>query len=455
MKPGALWYYRLSPLIIVIAALGSTFWSLNARHYFYADDWGWLEHTAFANWSDIFHLFPKGIYNDRPAGAIFIFLMYRVFGLDSHAYNVFWLLLHVLNCLIFYKLVRQILPANRALIASIVAAAWFSTLIAVHWVGAIFDLAGATWCMLCVLLYVQARRASRWAWLLLIGAALTHILAIRCKEFAMALVVVLASWEFLVIESDSFSRRLIRLAPHFFITVLYGLIYIRLYRLDAAFVSDGAYKIALSPSTVLANVAYYMSQAFYMPEHSSPLLGYLLLLVIVVIGFSSRAALAGLISAAALMSAVLIMPNQRNILYLYAPHFFLAFSLCAIKPRSLVVTNLMVVLAVLLLGWPFYSHQWKWSRDFYLSTGAYSNRLMNDYKREMNGKPVPHMVTIGVTQPYFDPFSWGRGAALRLYYRNRTIKANVVQLSGSKDDPCEKVAGVCLVEREGHLVLHQ
>ena len=455
MKASSAWIYVACLLTVGISAVGVSIWSLNAAHYFYADDWGWLERVAFDGWSDVLRVLPTRIYNDRPAGEVFILLMYKIYGLESHPYNVLWLSLHVLNCMVFFTLIRKFLPTSRALIGAVLAATWYSTLLAVHWIGAIFDLAGATWCLLCLLFYLESSKPSRWSPFLLAGSVLMQVLAIRCKEFAIALVVVLASWEFLVIEGLSFRRHLVRLTPHILVTLIYGVIYLRLYYANAAFVGSGAYKISLSIPAIMANAAYYFSQAFYVPETWPSAVGYGLIVLVVILGLSSKQALAAVLSSAALMAAVLVMPNQRNALYLYAPHFFLACALCTVRLRSAAITLATAAFAAIVISWPFYSNQWMWSRSFYLGQGRYSLGLMDDYLQQMAGLPPPDSLTIGVKKTYFDPFSWGHGASLRIYYRDRLINASVIELKDIKDDVCKNVGGVCLIEQSGHLVLRK
>ncbi|OOG55540.1 hypothetical protein [Rhodanobacter sp. C03] len=432
-------------------------WALAAHHFFYADDWGWLERVAFD--IDTFRLVPEKVYNDRPAGEFFIKWMYEWFGLNAHPYNVLWLLLHIFNSILLFFLAANYLPRNRALLAAVLAASWYSTLIAVHWVAAIFDLAGATWCLLCLLFYVHSSRESCWSPLWLVGAFCLHVLAIRTKEFALALVVVLASWEFLLIESKDLRRRLSRLAPHVLLTLVYGLIYLRLFSLQKPFVSSGIYSMSLSLSTILENAISYLSMAFYMPapdkDFAWRLAAYALLVAMLLLGCSSRKTLAAMVSAVALLAAVLLMPNQQSALYLYVPHFFVAFVLCAVAPRCRVATVITWLTVGLIIGWPFFTGGWKASRNFYLTTGEYSERLHNDYVRLMQGRPPPVPLTIAVSKTYFDPFSWGHGSFLRIRYGNPDITANVVSLSGPDDDVCAHVSGTCLIEQSGHLVLRQ
>ncbi|MRD45831.1 hypothetical protein GHT07_00960 [Caenimonas koreensis DSM 17982] len=59
---------------------------LGARHFFFADDWGWLYLAEFAPVTQIVSILPQQVYNDRPVGALFIKLLYRLFGLEPRAF---------------------------------------------------------------------------------------------------------------------------------------------------------------------------------------------------------------------------------------------------------------------------------------------------------------------------------------------------------------------------------
>lgn len=438
--------------LIVFLAVAVNFWSLNSAHYFYADDWGWLERVTFGSWKDLVRVFPSGIYNDRPAGEAFIFLAYSFFGLNSHFYNVLWLVLHVLNSVIFFLIARKFLSPTRAVLAAALAATWYSTLTAVHWVGAIFDLAGATWCLLCLLFYVRASESDRpWGWQAAL-AVLMHVLAIRCKEFAIVLVIVLATWDLLLIEGHSVRRRLVRLAPHILLTVAYGAIYLLLFLKRPDFVSAGTYKISLSFSSVIDNAGYYFAKAFYIKDAWNRQGGYLVMVLVMALSLTSKRAFAGLIAAGSLMAAVLVMPNQQNALYLYAPHFFLSFTICAVGAENWRINSLIIGSVVALILYPFSSHYWAWNRNFYIENGKYSERLALDYAEAMAGKPSPHRLSVAVSRTYFDPFSWGGGAFFRIYHRDASIKAEVVKLSDPQVEFCKSTDDACFGEVNGRLV---
>jgi len=442
--------------LVVIVTISFNSWVLSPEHYFFADDWGWLSRAEFMPWQEFAHLLPQSIYNDRPAGEIFIRVMYKMFWLHYEPYSVLWLLMHVVNCVVLFFIAQKSLPPSRALICALLAACWFSTLAAVNWVGAIFDLAGALWCLLALLCYLNASVAGRHSWMMVIAAIVLHVLAIRTKEFALAMIVVFSAWDVAMLRGDDWRKRAMRLLPHIVVTVVYLVAYFHLYEESKAFVTTGSYEVSFSLSTILVNIDYYFAHAFYAftpyNDKVNLVAGFVFCAVTIFVSCLSRVGIASLLSGAALLAAVLLLPKQQSALYLYAPHFFIAIALCAAFPRSRFADILTATGVVLLVAWPVESGYWRDARHFVLLKSSYSQTLFDDYTRIMHDKPRPDQVTIVVSDPYFDPFSWGSGSALKIYYADQAIKVDIIKQKTVKGSGCDAVKDVCFVESKGHLI---
>ena len=227
-------------LVAVAAALLFNSWALDSAHFFFADGWGWLERAHFHPWRETIHLFPNALYNDRPVGELVIRGLYDLFWLRHGAWNQVWLGLHALNVALLVMLTRPWLTPLRLTLAGVLAACWFSTLTAVHWVGAVFDLFGATLVLGTLLAYQHAVLSGgrRWPWLAL--SVLLHLAAIRTKEFALGMVVVLGIWEFVLLHRDGLRERCLRLAPHVLLAALFVIRYAMLYKQQHAALEGGA-----------------------------------------------------------------------------------------------------------------------------------------------------------------------------------------------------------------------
>ncbi|HTM71223.1 MAG TPA: hypothetical protein VL118_10220 [Luteimonas sp.] len=449
-RPGVL----LPLLAVVAAALAFNAWVLDPAHFFFADDWGWLDRAHFRPWQETIHLFPTALYNDRPVGELLIRAMYRMFWLRHGAWNQAWLALHALNAGLLVLLARPWLPPFRAALAGVLAACWFSTLTAVHWIGAVFDLVGATLVLGTLLAYQHAvlSQGRRWPWLAL--SVVLHLAAIRTKEFALGMVAVLAIWEFVLLRRDGWRERCLRLSPHVLLAAVFVVLYAMLYREQHTALENGAYGLSLTATSVLEGIGWYFAQAFYAfvpgSNETHVGIGFAFAAAVVVVACCSRAGIASLASAAVLMAAVLLLGHQRHPLYLYVPHFLIAIALCAPFPRRRVADVVLALLVALLLYWPVHTGFLRDARNFVLIKGGYSKTLFYDYAAlAQQGKPVSP-VTIAVSETYFDPFSWGSGDAVRLYHDDDAMEVSVVALQAGVD-PCADAAGSCFVERKGHL----
>lgn len=446
----------LLPLLVAVAAaLLFNRWVLDSSHFFFADDWGWLERAHFQPWRDTIHLLPNVLYNDRPVGELVIRGLYRVLWLRHGAWNQVWLGVHALNVALLLLLAKPWLPPHRLAAAGVLAACWFSTLTAVHWIGAVFDLIGATLVLGTLLAYQHAVLSGRHRWFGLAISLVLHVAAIRTKEFALGMVAVLAVWDVVLLRQGTWKERCLRLLPHVMIAAVFAWRYLLLYRQQGVDLESGAYGLSLTAAGLLEGVGWYFAQAFYAfvpgSNETHVGIGLFFFVGVLLIACCSRLGIVALLSAVALMAAVLLLGKQRHPLYLYVPHFFIVMALCAAFPRKRVVDVATFVLAALLLVWPAHTGFLRDARNFTLTKGGYSKALFYDYAAAMQHEKPLSPVTIAVSETYFDPFSWGSGDALRLYHDDRSIQVQVIALKPG-EDPCAQAAGSCFVERQGHLV---
>ena len=450
------WHARWLPLLVaVIAALWFNRWVLDPAHFFFADDWGWLERAQFGPWQNSIHLLPTAIYNDRPVGELLIRGLYEVFWLRHGAWNQVWWCLHAINVTLLVALARPWLDPYRLTLAAVLSACWFSTLTAVHWVGAVFDLLGATLVLGTLLSYQQAVLGStrNWWWLGL--SVVLHLAAIRTKEFALGMVAVLALWDVLLLRRDDWRKRCLRLAPHALLALVLLVCYAQLYRQQSHHLEGSAYALSLSAQGVVDGIGWYFARAFYAflsgSNETHVGIGLLFAAAVLLIALCSRVGIAALGAAVAMMAVVLLLGAHRDPLYLYVPHFFIALALCAPFPQRRIVGMALTLAVALLLYWPAHTGFLRDARNFVLIKGDYSKILYYDYARLMQHDTPASPVTIAVSEVYFDPFSSGSGSALRILHADNTISVQVVALQQGVD-PCATALGSCFVEQRGHLV---
>lgn len=377
-------------------------WALDARNFFFADDWGWLGRAEFRPWEWVGRLWPDRMYNSRPVGEALIVGMYAAFGLEPVAHHHVLLLLHAVNGVLLLLMLRRHVTPLRAVLGAVLAVTWHVALVPVGWLGAVFDLLATTWCLAAVLLYQRAlddpRSVLRWA----LASAFAYVLAVRTKEFAIGLVLVLLAYDLLFGLGDA-RTRLRRLAPALVVAAVVGLRYAWLVATRVPEPGD-PYTIGFSVAGMASAAIQYVQYLTYttsVPAYVA--LAGLAAFVAAVAASRSRLGAWGLATGLILLLPVLVLPAQRTPLYLYAPHFFVAAALVAPRPNSRRTTALAVIGCITLIAWPVVSGLTRNDRAFALANGAYSRGLWEQYRR----LPPATADYVRVDRAYFSPFGYG------------------------------------------------
>jgi len=195
-------------IVVLVASINYGF----AFHYpfFVADDWDWLYSAQFSSYQDLAVLWPRAVYNDRPVGAIVVKFMYQLFGLHSEWFYLFQLGLHIVNCLLLYWIAKRYIGVGGAFLAAVLAGTWVVANDAVIWTAAIFDLFGATLCLLSIYLWQTGAQNKRVIWIVL--GAFVYFLTIRAKEFAITVPLLILAIS-LLLEKQSWKKGLCNSGP--------------------------------------------------------------------------------------------------------------------------------------------------------------------------------------------------------------------------------------------------
>ncbi|QVQ29250.1 glycosyltransferase family 39 protein [Achromobacter deleyi] len=409
--------------IVALAALWSCYWLLDPRNFFKADDWAWLGFSAFEDIGDFLNILPRALYNDRPVGALFIRGMHHLVGLNYPVFQAVLLLLHAANSVMLYLIACRYMPRKGAFVAAILSATWFVALNAVGWVAAIFDLLGATLCLLGVLLRQQAlRRGGDWRWN--IAGALAYLLAFRTKEYAIGLVAVLFLME-LLCERRRIRQILLGLAPYIGIFVVYMASYFWIY-VQMTIPADDPYKPHFSMIDVVSNLWRYIENMFF-PEIVGrwALVAVVLGLVPVAVLTAWRrngAAMWGLASFAILLGPTLLLSNHLDNLYLYAPHFFMAIAIGAGFAAGWVGRLIALALAIFVLLAPVVSGQRTVIANFTLGKTEVIQSQYQFAMEKLAGAEDNTTVVVSGVEPYFNLFSYGPGDALNIAVWQKKFK---------------------------------
>lgn len=409
--------------VVAMAALWSCYWLLDPRNFFKADDWGWLGFSTFKDIGDFLNILPTRIYNDRPVGALFIRGMHHLVGLNYPVFQVALVLLHVVNSVMLYLIACRYMPREGAFVAAILSAAWLVALNAVGWVAAIFDLLGATLCLVAVLLRQQAlRRGGNWRWT--IAGALAYLLALRTKEYAIGLVAVLFLME-LLCERRRIRQILNGLAPYIGIFVVYMANYSWIY-VQMPIPTDDPYKPHFSVVDVAVNLWHYVANMFYLEIAGR------WAMVAVVMGLASLAVLTawrrngvavwGLASFAILLGPTLLLTNHLDNLYLYAPHFFMALAIGAGFAAGWIGRLIASALAIFVLLVPVVSGLHNGVVNFTLNKTEVIQSQYRFAMEQLAGAEDNTTVVVSGVEPYFNPFSYGPGDALNIAVWRKKFK---------------------------------
>ena len=349
LQPGPWAWVAWAIAAIVATSFIYNAWMLDARSFFYADDWQWLARAEFFPWSDAFHrILPGAAYNDRPVGAAVVKALYGLFGLNHRAFQIAQLSLHAINCTLLYAIATRYIGRSGALLAALLAAVWFSANAAVGWVAAIFDLAGATLCLAVIALRQTSRRSGDVLRYDLAGAA-CYVLAIRTKEFALGMIVVLFLMNILV-ERQSLRATFRQLWPYLAVFLVFAARYAQLLHASPP-PGDSPYHLEWSLPSVVSSLGFYVKAIFHRESGAQPMIAGGM---VVAMGAAmllaedrvQRAALWSLSTFVILLGPVLLLPAHLDPLYLYAPHFFLSLTIGAmLTPRVASIALVAIVVA--------------------------------------------------------------------------------------------------------------
>lgn len=438
--------------LVALAAWLSCLPLLGGDLFFRADDWDWLARAQFYQGADQSGLLPQKPYNDRPVGAFLIRMGYVAFGLDAHAFHVAAVCLHALNAVLAFFLACRLLPPYRALLAGVLSAAWFAANDAVAWTAAVFDLAGATFCLAAVLLYgVQGRQ--QWMWR--IAAVAAHVLAIRTKEFGLGLVLALFAWEWLATTQPRWTR----LLPHVAVTIVYGTAYVLL--LADAPIRGGPYALSWSPMAMLESLwAYTRILGNGYSWGALALAG----VAVAHVAMRNRAGLFALVAAVALLAAVLPLAQQRYAFYLYAPHFFAAIAVAALG-FGRVGALLSAGLALALVTTPLLDGSHARAQREARAQGRYAATLFADFRAWAAAHGDLRGVVVQVANPAaspflqghsrltrFNPWLLGPGNAIKMVVSNPHALVRVTSSRSEAEAQCRALRLPLLVERDGRLL---
>ncbi len=264
-------------------------------------------------------ILPHYAYNDRPAGLVVERSWFELFGFNYRPQLLFLLSIHLANLVLGFLLSRR---AGAGVLASLAALCAFGTLSttaqAATYLGAIFDVLGLFFILASILAFLSKKPGTAAL------SALLFFLALRTKEFAIVLPVLLLAIAY-------FENTLRRLWIHLAIWAVFLMQYAGLLRhMNATLPPGSVYTIRADIPTVLASFSYYTSLIFHEEWRPSRVYFVLALVAMVLLYAVYRRRGWILWSSAAYVLTLLpvtVIPGNRAPYYVYAPALFLALAL--------------------------------------------------------------------------------------------------------------------------------
>ncbi len=356
------------------------------KGYFSDDDLdniSWPTYVGFEVYSHQLLSFKTSAENFRPVGDLYYRYLYRAFHLNYVPYVVGIQLIHGLNVILLFLLLRRLDFSSLAAGAGALFYSFHAAVMQIYWKPMyVFDLLCATLCLISLLLYVRGR------WIL---ALIAFWLAYKAKEIAVALPAALLAWEWLLGH-----RKWKRLIPFFLISLSFGLQAVwRNRTVD----SSNAYALQFSPQLVWHSVLFY-SSAIFLSVYAG--LGLLLL----PIWLRDRRLYLGLIAMTALLTPMLALPGRQESVYWYVPMIGVAVAIASIAAK----TPGWAIALLFLLWLPFNYAQLREKRSQILADG-YRNRVLMSTLRDYASRIRPVRAVVYQNTPDHVQ-TWGVEGAL-------------------------------------------
>ena len=153
-------------------------------------------------------MLPQAQYNDRPIGIIFLYTLFKLFGLNSFLDHLVLLALHLFNTLLVYLVVNKFLiylaKPNHIIpwLSAIIFGVWPKSLFAIQWDAAIFDLLAATITLIILNLFLDNKLGSRYQGFNNILVIILYYTALRTKEITIGIPIIILLIEIIPVLSN-------------------------------------------------------------------------------------------------------------------------------------------------------------------------------------------------------------------------------------------------------------
>lgn len=295
------------------------------------------------SYHDYVHFFPVQFFGDRPLAWALVKLLADLCGFNYTRQVLCFIAIHFANCGMAFVLFRRLGASLPIAIAGLglFGSVWTSAQSATY-TGEPGDVICLFFLLACTLALLWERQGAT------VLSAVLFLAALRSKEYAIVFPIVLTLLLALRLPRMPLLKVLSavgrRLWMHYLIAVVFGLLYIPLYRVYRAdFASSSPYHMDPHPSAVMSSLGYYTALVFGADESRWQLPPLLLVLALTAIlcwaVYCRRAGLAFGVSAYVLTVLPVCLISNRTPFYVYAPQVFLILALCLLVEEILALVT--------------------------------------------------------------------------------------------------------------------
>jgi len=441
-------FYILLGLLIIFT-IATSYWVITDKNKFLFDDYSWLNVVKFKSYSEIFKFLPVTKYNDRPLGALLIKLLYDIFNLNYVGHHYILLAIHLLNTLMVMSICNVFFKKNAIknyYIYSIIAASIFGiypkALMCVQWDAAIFDLLGATFCLITILFYLKYIYSDKYKNFNMIMSLFFYYLGLRTKEMIITLPVIIIIYEIYIFLKE---KKVKRITMYSRISSLVMIVYLTmLMRLPSANniteTVNSPYYLSFNPISIIKSLFKYIALYFdlknssfnYSGVNNINLIGIIGIVIILIVAlyrlikFKDLTLTICILCIGLSLAPVLPMKNMQHILYLYIPSIFIgilfAVLFIPIINNYKKIEFIVPIIIIVVLYLSSYTNSIINFRNYWSSLGSKDKMAIEDIKKIKKVSQNTSIYVEGIKKDDYTVFFYGPGFINNILFNDETIK---------------------------------
>ncbi len=316
-------------------------WAFAPDVTFYADDWIWVQNAMTLEWhmfSIVWTILPDAIFHDRPMEYAIFKILYDAFGINYTAYVGVCLAIHIGNAVLLYRLVDKMLNSRfYALIAAVLFVIDYDTGYPGWWPSSLADSMSLFFSFCAFLAFMSHSK-----WRSAIGSAAFYWIAMKSKEAALGLPVLLVTYRFLVNVNSPDAASILKAArsairsswPVLCVFAMFMGFMLYYYVESSRLTGYGPYVPKFDLFTLVDGVEYYLRCITFDLLSGTQALIAFVVLTVVALAIFERAAILGSLGFFVTTGPVLFLANQRVAYYGYAAAAYIAIMLVALTRRA-------------------------------------------------------------------------------------------------------------------------